>query len=738
MAKNLLLNLTSIATLLMTLCLKVPVTATAVLSNKQSTTTDSTLLQKEQIFKTSPLEGTKPKAVGKGVSEKKGGGNDKQTGRRGDAGTRRIEISPHISFTLGKESFYPPMPIEPTPSSNMAEVWADSQLASKKPSPSKQIWVTPQHSAPDKESDREGDSSVVPNLGQILAVSHPLNLAQLPVPLPPAQDLLPGEDQLLPPDIFQPSPPKPELPQPLPPPEQLLEPPGSTPEVPEIPEGQIPGTITIEQFKFIGNTAFSEEELAKEVEEFTGHPITFAELLSARTKITELYTSKGYVTSGAFIPPQSFSETTITIQIVEGGLEEIEVNGTRRLLPDYVRSRLEVATVKPLNVNKLLEALQLLQLDPLIENISAELSTGSGPATSLLIVNVTEANTWLYEVFANNGRSPSVGSFRRGFTIGQANLLGVGDRITFGYTNTDGSNEINASYTIPFNPRNGTLVLSYGNTSSKVIEPPFDILDIESSSHYFDITIRQPIMQTPTQEFALGLTGTLRETENSLLGIPFPLSEGADNQGRTRVSTLGFFQEWTRRSAEEVLAMRSQFNVGIGAFDATLNDPDPGTGEPIPDSRFFSWRGQGQWVRLLAPDTILLIRGDLQLATTPLLPIEQFGLGGLGSVRGYRQFSLLADNGIFASAELRVPILRIGSEGLLQLAPFIDVGTTWNTDRADPETNSLVSTGLGLELQLGGGFNARLDWGIPLIPVENTRGTWQENGLHFSVTFSNF
>ncbi|NER47065.1 MAG: ShlB/FhaC/HecB family hemolysin secretion/activation protein [Symploca sp. SIO1A3] len=566
-----------------------------------------------------------------------------------------------------------------------------------------------------------------------IGVSHPLELSQLPVPSTPP----------LPPDIFQPSPsqpPEPELPQPLPPPEELLGPSNPTPGESDIPEGLIPGEIkiTIERFEFSGNTAFSDQELAEEVKEFTDRPITFAELLSARTKITELYTSNGYVTSGALIPPQSLTNPIITIQVVEGGLEDIEVNGTRRLLPDYVRSRLAIATAKPLNVNKLLESLQVLQLDPLIENISAELSTGSGPATSLLIVEVTEANTWLYEVFANNGRSPSVGSFRRGFTIGQANFLGIGDSLTFGYTNTDGSNEINASYTVPFNPRNGTLSLSYGNTSSKVIEPPFDILDIESSSRNYGITIRQPIVQTPTEEFALSLTGTRRETDNSLLGIPFPLSEGADDQGRTRVSSLAFSQEWTKRSAAEVLALRSQFNVGIGAFDATLNDPDPGTGEPIPDSRFFSWRGQGQWVKLLAADTILLIRGDMQLTTTPLLPIEQFGLGGLGSVRGYRQFSVLTDNGVFASAELRVPILRIGSEGMLQLAPFIDVGTTWNTDRANPDTNSLASAGLGFQLQLGDNFNARLDWGIPLIPVDNTRRTWQENGLHFSVEFSNF
>ncbi len=324
----------------------------------------------------------------------------------------------------------------------LTTLWMKIPVTATTVLPSKQYGITPQHLQPDPESQTEEDNSVEQNLGDFFAVSHPLEVAQLPVPLPRDQDLIPDNDQLLPPDIFQPSPskpPEPELPQPLPPPEELLEPSGSTPEAPEVPEGVIPGEITIKRFEFIGNTAFSDEELAQQIEEFTNTPITFAELLSARTKITELYTSNGYVTSGAFIPPQSLIETTITIQIVEGGLEEIEVNGSRRLLPGYVRSRLEIATAKPLNVNKLLEALQVLQLDPLIDNISAELSTGSGPATSLLIVNVTEANTWLYEVFANNGRSPSVGSFRRGFTIGQANFLGVGDRLTFGYTNTDGS-----------------------------------------------------------------------------------------------------------------------------------------------------------------------------------------------------------------------------------------------------------------------------------------------------------
>ncbi|MEQ8755963.1 MAG: ShlB/FhaC/HecB family hemolysin secretion/activation protein [Coleofasciculus sp. G1-WW12-02] len=568
----------------------------------------------------------------------------------------------------------------------------------------------------------------------------PLYVTQIPDRTTPRES--PSIPELPPPQDIEPPPPSrlPEAtPSPtLPPPEQLLESPQLTPTTPETPEGVTQDQITVKNFEFIGNTAFSDEQLAEEIAEFTNRPITFAELLNARTAITQLYVNNGYATSGAFIPPQSLNQDTVTIEIVEGGIEEIQVNGLRRLRPNYVRSRIAVANPKPLNVPHLLESLRLLQLDPLIENISAELSTGSGPGTSLLIVDIIEANTWSYQLVANNGRSPSVGSFRRGASITQANLLGFGDGVTLSYTNTDGSDEIEFNYALPVNPRNGTVSFSFSNTSSEIIEDPFNFLDIQSDSTSFDLTFRQPLLETPTQEFAVGLTASRRNTKTvfleDLIGeeVGFP-SLGADEDGRIRVSALRFFQEWTKRGAREVFALRSQFNVGLGVFNATVNDD-------APDSHFFSWRGQTQWVRLLAPDTLLVLRGDIQLAAQDLLPVEQYGLGGQGSVRGYRQDIRLTDNGAFASAEVRLPILRIPEwDGVLQVTPFVDVGTTWNNGEIDaPNPSSLAALGLGLQWQQGDRITARLDWGIPLISVESEDNTWQENGVYFSITINPF
>ncbi len=489
----------------------------------------------------------------------------------------------------------------------------------------------------------------------------------------------------------------------------------------------------------LGSTVFSPEELNSVLARFTNRPITFTELFQARSAVTQLYIDQGYITSGALIPPQTLQGGVVKIQVIEGSLEAINITGTRRLQQAYVRDRLP--TSKPLNQKRLLEALQLLQLNPLIQNLSAELAAGTRPGTSVLEVQVTEAKTFSTQLVADNGRSPSVGSFRRRLQLNQANLLGLGDGLSLAYSNTDGSNSLDASYTLPINSRNGTLNLGYGITNSEVIEPDFDLLGINGNSRYYQLTLRQPISQTPTQEFALGLTATRRESDisSSLLEnlappvSPSILSQGADEEGRTRISALQFFQEWTSRNAFEVIAARSQFNLGIGALNATIN-------QTAPDSRFFSWRGQAQWVRLFAPETLLLVRAEVQLADR-LVPLEQFGLGGQESIRGYRQDALLTDNGAFVSAEFRFPLYRQRQRRMVvQLTPFIDFGTAWNSSGSNPDTNTLVSVGLGLRYQLGDRLTARLDWGIPLVDVSlrQRERTWQENGVYFSIMSSPF
>ena len=159
--------------------------------------------------------------------------------------------------------------------------------------------------------------------------------------------------------------------------------------------------------------------------------LSFTELFKVRSAVTEVYSEAGYITSSAIIPPQEFSADggTLTVRVLEGTLENVEVVSPGRLNSSYVRRRLEQSLTAPLNTDALLAGLQLLQLDPLIQRVSAELSAGPQQGESLLTVTVEEADSNWFDLRTDNARSPSVGTFQQEVTYTEANLLGNGERL---------------------------------------------------------------------------------------------------------------------------------------------------------------------------------------------------------------------------------------------------------------------------------------------------------------------
>lgn len=564
-------------------------------------------------------------------------------------------------------------------------------------------------------------------------VSPDPSFAASPTPSLVAQTGVPGTDGSSP--SREPLPEVPLL-ETLPDPEELLGPDVTAPLAPEAPRPDSGDTVVIQTFEIVGSTVFAAAEFAPLTTPYVDRPITFSDILELRDEITQLYRDNGYITSGAIVPPQALNDGVVRIQVVEGGIEDIVIAGTTRLNPDYVIRRLTLATEAPLQIDPLLEQLELLRLDPLIESIAADLQAGTRPGTNLLVVDVVEADSFDISYRFDNHRSPSVGSLRHQFRLRERNLTGKGDAFSLGYTRTRGSEGVDVAYTRPINPRNGTISITFENADSRVIEDPFDVFDISSSANVLELTLRQPIVQTPTQELALGLVAS-RQSSQTFLGLDdiggFPLTAGADDDGQTRVTALRFFQEWIRQDTQQVIAVRSQFNIGLGALGATVN-----AGDDVPDSQFFSWLGQGQWVRLLRPNTPLIVRGSLQLTPDTLLTLERYGLGGQASVRGYRQDELLTDNGAALSAEVRFPLWRHRQHnGLLQLAPFIEGGYGWNNRSPDPDTQTLIGIGTGILFQVED-FDLRVDLGIPLIDTGGSDSSLQEQGVYFSLGYSFF
>jgi hemolysin activation/secretion protein len=536
-----------------------------------------------------------------------------------------------------------------------------------------------------------------------------------------------------------PEPIKPDRPSPLPPAVN----PFKTIPTPPVPESvlDIPGTIAVKQFEFIGNTVFSPAELNQAVANFSKRPISFAQLVQAANQITELYVSRGYITTGAYIPEQSLTSGKVKIQIVEGSLAEIEVDVAGRLKESYVRDRIAQKITTPLNINQLQSALQLLQLNPLIDSLNAELSAGITPGTNILNVAVNSANTFSLQTRLNNNRNLSIGTFERGVQLEEANLLGIGDRFRLTYDNTAGSNQFGGGYTFPLNTRDGSLEFNFRWGQNEIVQSSFEDIDIDIKSRNYDLTWRQPLLQKATpkvsQELAFSITAGRRASDSTIMNDAQPLSPGANEDGEIRTSVVSFGQEWLQRNRRQVVSARSQFNLGVDVLDATILEDEP-------DSQFFSWRGQFSYLRSLSKSeqefgATLLFRSELQLSADPLISTEQFSLGGMTTVRGYRQDALLTDSGFLASAELRLPLANFESiNATLQLVPFIDFGTGWNKNDRETEFSTLIGTGFGLLLQTPESFSARVDWGVPLINHDDRGSSLQEDGVYFQLQYDFF
>lgn len=524
-------------------------------------------------------------------------------------------------------------------------------------------------------------------------------------------------------------------PQPLPP--QEAPPVLPTPSPPETEPTPPSVSISVSKIAVSGSTILRPEEIAKLTKPLEGREATLAELRGVADAITQLYLNQGYISSRAILADQEITNGVVQIQVVEGSLEKIEVVGTQRLNPGYIRDRIQLGASTPVNQNKIEDQLRLLRIDPLFSNVEATLQPGTGLGKNILVVKVTEAPAIAPFLTIDNYSPPSVGSERFGGGFTYRNLTGMGDEFTASYfrATTGGSNAFDLSYRVPINAMNGTIQLRYAPSDSKIVSSELASLGIRADSALYEISYRQPLTRTPRKEFALSLAFTWQDGQTFLFNNnPFPFGIGPDAEGNSRTRVLKFGQDYIKRDVQGSWAMRSQFNFGLGIFDATINS------DSIPDGRFFSWQGQIQRVQQLSQDNLLIAQADLQLTPNSLLPSQQFVIGGGQLLRGYRQNARTGDNGFRLSLENRIALQR-NESGLpnLQIAPFIDMGAVWNKDNNPnplPRQNFLVGAGLGLIWEPLPRLGVRLDYAIPIVDLSDRGNNAQDDGFFFSVNYN--
>ena len=497
-----------------------------------------------------------------------------------------------------------------------------------------------------------------------------------------------------------------------------------------------PAEILLKGIEFDGNTVFSDAELLELVKDRIGKKVSIEELEGVRKTISKHYFDQRYVNSGAVIDEQDLAAGVLKIRIVEGRLNDVNVmNKGGWLRTDYLDKRIHREVGKPLNLDDLKLALELIRRDDKIRKINTALVPTDQLGESNLDMIVTENKVFDAGVGVSNRRPPSVGAEEAEVFLGTKNLTSLGDALRANYTFTqEGMEEVDFGdagnysvfYSLPLTRWDTTLELGLTQSDYAILEEPFDALDIESDTRMYTVARRQPIYRDFQHEFSVTLKGEHRRSEVLVSGERFSISPGSVD-GQTRITALRISPEYVYRSQERVIAARTTLSFGLDELDPIMTSDY--------DRKYLTWLTQASWVESVSSnDMLFIVKLFHQYTDQSVVSMEQFSLGGMNTIRGYRENQLIRDNAVVISPELRIPVYkdRYG-KALVYLIPFFDYGVGWNTD-GPRGRETIYSAGLGVTYNPTDYVNMAVYWGHAFedfdIPNDDDL---QDYGIHFQL-----
>lgn len=477
-------------------------------------------------------------------------------------------------------------------------------------------------------------------------------------------------------------------------------------------------TITFELKRIVTDPSavLTEAELAAITKPYEGQQVKLSDIYAIVDKINTLYTEKGYVTCRAFLPPQTISNGTVKLLLVEGRTGDATVNGNKYTKSKYIKNRLhltegEIANVKELNKDLLLfNATNSTQLRIMMK-------AGSKPGTTDYEITAYEPKRDTWTVFEDNAGSYSSGEYRTGLFFNTKSLSGNCDALSLGTVYSEGTRAANAMYSRSLGRSGTKMNLLYSSNAVKVVKGDYEDM-IKGHANSYAIGFTQPILVNETTRSEVSLDYNRQNSKTDWLT---PRINMVDD----KVQDVALGYALTNYGASHVFYQKHSYVRGYSKQEA-----DMGTGAEPSNRHFGFYKFNALYQKLYKAGQMWNLRADAQWSGTDgLVSARQFYMGGMYSVRGYKENFLGGDSGFTFSAEYTVPVINRNTNALA----FFDYGHVYGNGQSDDQHDVLASVGLGMRSTINQYISASLTLGIPL-QREFISETVSKTRLHFIVS----
>lgn len=451
------------------------------------------------------------------------------------------------------------------------------------------------------------------------------------------------------------------------------------------------------------------EEIRKAVHFKGAGNTTVAELTAMVDRLNALYKEKHILTAQAVLPPQTVKDGVVYIRLIEGTYGNTTVAGNHRIDTETLLHRIHGKTGDLVDVDRLEDELRLYNTTNTYQ-VQAELVPGEREGTSdLHLVLQEKKNPLTSFIFADNTGQKESGRYRIGAYSEYRGIGGHDASFSVSPVWTEGIWGGSVLYDTPWGHYGTRAQISYSRNLVDIIDGAFKEYDMKANSNDFAISITHPMNVTPFSKVDFFLEGHRKWSDTEYSGMELANSV-------TRTLKAGF----SARSFDDTGLWFAMASVtGYDSDDRVNNRENNGSYYSA-----YLMRRQN-----LKDDQYLLCRLYGQYTAFTALPsTEQFTLGGMSSVRGYKESILSGDKGWFAGLEYGFPISSDHRtwRGFL----FLDHGVAYNNFSTKTTRDYLTSTGLGIEYAKGGWY-VKTVLGVPLNDSGNIGSTAPR--IHFYV-----
>jgi len=515
--------------------------------------------------------------------------------------------------------------------------------------------------------------------------------------------------------------------------------------------GATPGAaIQVTGFRLGGNTLLPQPQVDAALQPFKGRR-TLEQLQAAAAAVQALYAQAGYGAVVVFVPPQSPADGIVSLNVVEGRLARISISGQSQFSTANVAASLPaLQTGRTPRLRDIDGQLQMAN-----ENTSKQtqvlLLPGQAPGEVDAQITLTERPLQRWTVSLDNTGNDRTGDFRAGLSWRHANLSDQDDVLTAQFTTSPDEPSAVKVFSLGYRlPLYGPRVMLDAYAARSDVDggsTPTAAGDLRFNGRGRLFGVRAgwflPRWGEVDQRLALGLDHRDYLNQCGIVGLPQgvcgPAGESVSVQPLTLEYTVRAGGALTWGAGASLIA-----NLQLGGrhtSDASFEAVRTGARPGYVAVRASAFAGTAVW-----EDWQLFTRASAQWSEDALVPGEQFGIGGGGSVRGYEERELVGDRGVQWTFELSSPALGGGVGGgggggsagpAVRALAFGDAGHVDNRLGAPCQEGrascTLASVGLGLRVD-SPRTQLRADLGFALKDALRTRKN--DTRLHLAVNHS--